>query len=180
MASIDPQATHAEALPGELIAAIGDVYLPAGLQVTKAPSREAESSEYGAARFSLDGRSIVFRVAKTTPTKVGQFVTLWKRPAPDSVIAPLDIEDGIDVVVVSVCSESQRGQFVFDRTILLAKGVMAVNGKGGKRAFRVYPPWVKTVAAQAVKTQQWQLRYFLSFAEDGRAGCAMVRRLFQV
>ena len=63
MASIDPQATHAEALPGELIAAIGDVYLPAGLQVTKAPSREAESSEYGAARFSLDGRSIVFRVA---------------------------------------------------------------------------------------------------------------------
>lgn len=63
-------------------AALHDLYLPAGLQLTRPIVAEAESAEYGACRFALEGHSIVFRVAKITPTKTGQFVTLWKRPAP--------------------------------------------------------------------------------------------------
>ncbi|AZD86924.1 MepB family protein [Pseudomonas chlororaphis subsp. piscium] len=165
-------------LPNDLIAAIQDVYTPAGMQLTDVALREAESSEYGASRFSLDGHTIVFRVAKTTPTKIGQFVTIWKRPTSGSLIAPLDTEDGVAFVVVSVFDATHRGQFVFDQKILASKGIMATNGKGGKRAIRVYPPWVKPVAKEAVRTQQWQLRYFLPLEQSGSADSVQVRRLF--
>ena len=57
---------------------------------------------------------------------------------------------------------------------------MAINGKGGKRAIRVYPPWVKPVSKEAVRTQQWQLRYFLSIEQSGSADSVQVRRLFEV
>jgi hypothetical protein len=167
-------------IPNDLIAAIQDVYTPAGMQLTDLAIREAESAEYGASRFGLDGHTIVFRVAKTTPTKIGQFVTIWKRPTSGSIIAPLDIDDGVAFVVVSVFDATHRGQFVFDQKILASKGIMAINGKGGKRAIRVYPPWVKPVAKQAVRTQQWQLRYFLPLEQSGNADSVQVRRLFEV
>ncbi|WP_321837690.1 MepB family protein [Pseudomonas kulmbachensis] len=173
----DPALGH---IPSELIAAIQDVYKPAGMQLTDLPLREAESAEYGASRFGLDGHTVVFRVAKTTPTKIGQFVTIWKRPSSGSTIAPLDVDDGVAFVVVSVSDATHRGQFVFDHTILAAKGIMAINGKGGKRAIRVYPPWVKPVAKEAVRTQQWQLRYFLSLEQSASADSVQVRRLFEV
>ena len=124
----DPALGH---IPNDLIAAIQDVYTPAGMQLTGLALREAESAEYGASRFGLDGQTIVFRVAKTTPTKIGQFVTIWKRPTSGSIIAPLDIDDGVAFVVVSVFDATHRGQFVFDHKILASKGIMPINGKGG-------------------------------------------------
>ena len=173
----DPALGH---IPNDLIAAIQDVYKPAGMQLTDLALREAESVEYGASRFGLDGHTIAFRVAKTTPTKIGQFVTIWKRPRPGSTIAPFDVDDGVAFVVVSVSDATHRGQFVFDHKILASKGIMAINGKGGKRAIRVYPPWVKPVAKEAVRTQQWQLQYFLPLEQSGSADSVQVRRLFEV
>lgn len=173
--SADPALSQ---LPSDLIVAIKAVYKPAGMQLTALALREAESSEYGASRFGLDGHTIVFRVAKTTPTKIGQFVTLWKRPTSGGIIAPLDIVDGIAFVVVSVFDATHRGQFVFDQKVLASKGIMAINGQGGKRAIRVYPPWVRPVAKEAVRTQQWQLRYFLALEQSGGADPVQVRRLF--
>ena len=41
------------------------------------------------------------------------------------------------------------------------ENIFSKNGKGGKRGIRVYPSWDKAVNAQAQKTQQWQLNYFL-------------------
>ena len=41
-----------------------NMYMPAGVQLTDLPLCEAESAEYGASRFGLDGNPIVFRVAK--------------------------------------------------------------------------------------------------------------------
>lgn len=55
------------------------------MKVTEA-RREVASSEYGACRLGLDDYTIVFRVAKTTPTKIGQFVTIWKRPIQGATI----------------------------------------------------------------------------------------------
>lgn len=177
MAMTDPASGS---LPQDLIAALREVYEPAGMKVTKAALREVESSEYGASRFGLDGHTIVFRVAKTTPTKIGQFVTIWKRASLDNDIAPLDISDGLAFVVVSVFDETHRGQFVFNQKLLVEKGIMSQNGKGGKRGIRVYPPWTKPVAKEAVRTQQWQLQYFLSLAQDGTGDSIQVRKLFKV
>lgn len=41
------------------------------------------------------------------------------------------------------------------------------DGAGGKRGFRVYPPWVTTTNGQAARTQTWQLDHFLYVPEDG-------------
>jgi hypothetical protein len=157
---------------------MAEVYEPAGLRVTHAALREAESAEYGACRFGLDGRAIAFRVAKTTPTKLGQFVTLWKRPSLRGEIAPLDAGDGLAFVVVSVFDSVRRGQFVFPQRALVEQGVMSSGGKGGKRAIRVYPPWATARVDAAIQTQHWQLLYFLPLAEDGSADPALLRRLF--
>jgi hypothetical protein len=171
----DPASGH---LPDELLTAIRNAYEPAGMNVTTPALREAESSEYGACRLAIDGRAIVFRVAKTTPTKIGQFVTLWKRPAPDAEIAPLDSDDGVAFVVVSVSDSANRGQFVFAQKTLVEQGVMSSARKGGKRAIRVYPPWSKPVVREAVRTQRWQLQYFLPLPFDASADPARVRALF--
>jgi hypothetical protein len=50
------------------------IYTPFQLTCSE-PKIEAESGEYGACEFKLNGLSVKFRVAKITPTKIGQFVT---------------------------------------------------------------------------------------------------------
>ena len=91
-----------ELIPLELTRLIQNVYEPAGLKITSPVECETESIEYGACRFGLNGFNIVFRTAKITPKKLGQFVTLWKRSTPKSPIIPLDISDNIDFVIISV------------------------------------------------------------------------------
>ena len=166
-------------IPNDLISAIKNIYKPAGMQITATPSREAESSEYGACRFDLNQCHIAFRVAKITPTKIGQFVTLWKRPKPSDHIMPLDITDNIDFVIIHVSDGIHHGQFIFNQKILCAKGILSHGDKKGKLAFRVYPAWTNPSSKQALKTQQWQLPYFLLIAPDGSADLTQIRQLFK-
>ncbi len=121
--------------------------------------QEAESQEYGACEFELNNHRIKFRVAKITPTKIGQFVTLWKR-IENGPIVPFDMADPVDLFVVCVRKGQQFGQFVFPKNVLHEKGFVSKDGKGGKRAMRVYPPWDMADSPQAKKTQTWQLKYF--------------------
>lgn len=138
-----------------------------------APRPEAESADYAAASFEVDGLRVRFRVAKITPAKIGQFVTLWKRIG-GGPIQPFDDTDPIDLFVVSTRDGEQFGQFVFPMAVLAARDVVARAGKGGKRAMRVYPPWAVATSKQAQATQRWQLPYFLP--QD--AGAAAARRLY--
>lgn len=120
---------------------------------------EAESQEYGACRFTMNNKQILFRVTKITPTKVGQFVTFWKRIG-NGPIMPFDESDPIDLFVISVRAADPFGQFVFPKHLLIEQGFVSVDGKGGKRAMRVYPPWDLPNSRQAQRTQSWQLKYF--------------------
>lgn len=120
---------------------------------------ETESKEYSGCRFQLGEKLILFRKAKITPTKIGQFVTLYKRNS-NKIIAPFDFSDGIDYVVILVVNEDKMGQFVFSQTLLFGKGVFSTDSKEGKRAIRVYPPWDRTISKQAISTQKWQLDCF--------------------
>lgn len=132
------------------------------LGLPQAPVPEAESAEYGACRAELHGKRLVLRVAKTTPTKIGQFVTVWKRPHPDAEISPLDDADPVDVVIIAVTDGVQQGFFIFPRSVLLERGVMSRPGQGGKRALRVYPPWCVPESGQAQRTQRWQSDCFVA------------------
>lgn len=163
-------------LHGDLLAAKTSVYDPSGFDCSQ-PVPEPESAEYAAHAFTLDGLSVRFRVARTTPTKAGQFVTVWQRSA-EGPTRPLDAEDGIDLVVISSRAGDHFGQFVFPRAELCRRGVISHNGSGGKRGFRVYPPWVTTTSRQAGSSQAWQVRHFLDLGEREPVDAAHARALY--
>jgi hypothetical protein len=129
------------------------------------PVMEPESSEYGACGFELNHLSVKFRVAKITPTKVGQFVTLWKRIG-KGPIQPYDSSDSVDFFIINTRKGDHFGQFVFPTSVLCQQGVFSINSIGGKRAIRVYPPWDIALNRQAQKTQKWQLQYFLEIPKN--------------
>lgn len=120
----------------------------------------AESSEYEACSFVLNGKNIHARFSKITPTKTGQFVTIWKRNK-DGITEPYAVSDNFDFLVITARSGNKYGQFIFPKAVLASKGIVSQNGKGGKRGIRVYPPWDAAESKQAATTQSWQTKYFL-------------------
>ncbi|MFE6049168.1 MepB family protein [Kitasatospora sp. NPDC056446] len=163
-------------LHGDLRAAKASVYDPGGF-VCSRPVPEPESAEYAACAFTLDDRSVRFRVGKTTPTKAGQFVTVWQR-SEEGPIRPFDSDDGVDLFVVSSRDDDGFGQFVFPREVLCERGIVSRDGSGGKRGFRVYPPWVATTSRQAGRTQGWQADFFLDLGQGGPADPVLARALY--
>ncbi|MFV8467273.1 MepB family protein [Flavobacterium sp. LB1P62] len=140
------------------------IFEPCGFELTNVVL-EKESKDYSAYQFELNALKTLFRVAKTTPTKVGQFVTLWKRIV-KGPIQPFDLSDDIDLFVINTRSGDYFGQFVFPKSVLSQQGILSTDLKEGKRAIRVYPPWDITTNKQAQKTQKWQLDYFLEIPLD--------------
>lgn len=143
----------------DLLIAQNKIYEPNGLHLRDLHHHK-ESKEYGACTFTLNTHPIEFRISKITPTKTGQFVTLWKRIG-NGPIMPYDVSDQVDYFIVSVREKQRLGHFIFPKKLLQQKGYISQNGIGGKRAMRVYPPWVITDSTQAQKTQAWQQVYFV-------------------
>ncbi|MCM3341086.1 MepB family protein [Paenibacillus sp. MER TA 81-3] len=168
--------TYLVTIHSDLLATKDLVYNVCGFDCSQ-PLLEAQNAEYGAYLFNLDSLSIRFRVAKITPTKVGQFVTLWQRIG-DGSIQPYGVSDPVDFFVISTRKGNNFGQFVFPKHVLLYHNIVSNKGKGGKRAIRVYPPWDKTTSNQAQKTQKWQLEYFLETPINEPLNCVRARMLY--
>lgn len=149
----------------ELADAIDLVYNKCGFKCSD-PIAEVESTGYGAYTFSINGNTVKYRVANITPTKTGQFVTLWKRIM-NGPIQPFNISDDIKFYIISTRNDQFAGQFIFPPHVLYQQGILSGNNKEGKRATRVYPPWDIVTSKQAQKTQQWQSEYFLIIRKDG-------------
>ncbi len=162
----------------DLVAIKNFIYMPAHFKCSQ-PISDIESVEYGAYTFQLNDHSIIFRVAKTTPTKTGQFVTLWKRIG-NGPIQPYDIDDPFDFFVICTRKDNYFGQFVFPKGVLSEHDVISIKGKGGKRAMRVYPPWEKSLNKQAQKTQRWQIKYFLDISKDNPVDFNHVKNLYSL
>ena len=126
---------------------------------------DTESEEYQACSFELNSFQIIHRLSKITPTKIGQFVTIWKRND-EGITTPFDVSDNFDFIVITSRSDKNLGQFVFPKAVLLEKGIISNNITSGKRGIRVYPPWDIPTSKQAVKTQLWQTKYFYSINND--------------
>ncbi|WP_330180760.1 MepB family protein [Nocardia sp. NBC_01503] len=163
-------------LPDDLLAAKSLVYDPCGFTCSQ-PIAEPEGGAYAAHTFTLNGLTTRFRTGKTTPTKVGQFVTVWTRSLAGP-IRPFDTTDAIDLVVVSTRSSEHFGHFVFTMDTLSRHGITSVNGTAGKRAFRVYPPWVDAPNRQATAAQSWQLDHFLYLPTNAPIDIARARSLY--
>jgi hypothetical protein len=163
-------------IPLDFQATVQLVFAPLGMACSKLEV-EQESRDYGAMRLDFDGLKILFRIAKITPRKTGQFVTLWKRIA-SGPIQPFDASDPVDAVVVFCRDDRRAGQFVFPKSVLCQQGVFSTKGQGGRRAIRVYPPWDNPTSPQAARSQAWQLAHFLEMPDTGSVDEARARRLY--
>ncbi|MGW6427037.1 MepB family protein [Nocardia sp. NPDC055053] len=142
-----------------------------------APVPETENAEYGAFVSHVGGRSVRFRVGRVTPAKVGLFVAVWHRAGDDST-EPFASEDAVDLLVITVREHRDSGQFVFPKRALVEHGIVSVGGRGGKRGFRVYPPWSATANKQAMRSQSWQCDYFLDLGEGREVDLDRALRLY--
>lgn len=137
-----------------------------------------ENAGYDACSFELGACRVLFRSARVTPTKKGQFVVFWKRADDDSTI-PYDRQDLFDVLVVSVVIEGCFGQFVFPKNELVRRGYVSINSVGGKRAMRVYSPDEIVESVQAKRTQAWQTSFFFkeqpNSVLDGKRICELYK-----
>ncbi len=153
------------------------VYQPCNLCCSK-PKKDEESKIYSGHDLRLNSLFVKFRVGKSTPTKIGHFVTIYKRASSKSPIQPYDVNDPADLVVVCVQNGNKIGQFVFPKSTLAVHDVFSQSGKGGKRAIRVYAPWIKTTNSQAAQTQNWQKRYFLDLSNSSNINLDQAKKLY--
>lgn len=128
--------------------------------------QEQECKEYFGCNFQLNFSQIKFRKAKVTPTKIGQFVTLWKRNSISKETDPFTSEDPSDFYLILTETSENFGFFLFTKDILIKNQILSTNLKDGKRGFRVYPNWDIPQNKQATKTQNWQTQFFIDFADE--------------
>ena len=140
---------------------------------------ETESQEYSAHRFQLDEKKILFRVGKITPTKTGQFVTIWKRNA-EGITAPFEITDEFDFYLIATKTTTNFGVFIFPKKILHDNKILSDQTRDGKRGIRVYPIWDEATSKQAQKTQIWQTEYFLHLSNPGQIDLNRAKNLLKI
>lgn len=162
-------------LPPTLLTSSEWVYLPLGYQITDY-QKESESLEYSAAGFVLNGLKVKHRLAKITPSKTGQFVTIWKRDE-KGITTPFNALDDLDLIIISAESGDHFGQFIFPKAVLVQHKIITQNEVEGKRGIRVYPPWDFVTSKQAAKTQQWQTQYFLPISKQAAIDTALAKKL---
>jgi hypothetical protein len=122
--------------------------------------KEKESTEYCAFRFTMNNNGVIFRKAKITPTKTGQFVTIWKR-SEEGLTQAFELTDHFEFLMIYVENENRSGIFIFPKNVLNDQKILLNDFSAGKRGIRVYPSWNITNNRQAEKTQKWQLQYFI-------------------
>ena len=123
---------------------------------------ETQNLDYGAGIFQLNSKSVRFRVAKITPTKIGQFVAFWEKDEANKNQA-FSYDNATDLLVINTFGRNGiYGQFVFPKEVLLKQNILKTSKTKGKMAIRVYPSWDIPTSKQAIATQKWQLPYFIS------------------
>jgi hypothetical protein len=126
---------------------------------------DQEAKEYSGCNFMVNHMNIKFRTSKITPTKTGQFVTLWKRNE-KGITTPFDYSDKFDFYLIAARKQQNFGVFIFPKEVLVQKGILSHEKKTGKRGIRIYPTWDTVESKQAIATQKWQTQYFLELSPN--------------
>ncbi|WP_223559334.1 MepB family protein [Chryseobacterium lathyri] len=154
------------------------IFQPLGLKLLNV-EEDIEAQEYSGCSLGLNQLNIKFRTAKITPTKTGQFVTIWKRNEKGET-APFDSNDLFDFYLISASTDNDKGIFIFPKEVLIEKGILSHDQKIGKRGIRVYPNWDPTENKQAKATQKWQVEYFLDLSQDTESYLKKAKLLFDL
>lgn len=143
------------------------LYEPNNLML-KSVQEEKQNAKYGAGTFQISSKTVRFRVANRTSTKVGQFVTLWKKDE-NNKNQPYSYEEAFDLLVITTYKSDQEfGQFIFPKEVLFKQNILRSTSTKGKMAIRVYPSWDRPTSKQAMETQQWQLPYFIDMSSPNK------------
>ena len=140
---------------------------------------EAESQEYSAHRFQLNEKQVLFRVAKITPTKTGQFVAIWKRND-QRITAPFNVNDDFSFFMIATKTATNFGVFIFPKKILHENKILSDQTRDGKRGIRVYPSWDETTNKQAQKTQLWQTEHLLDLSDENKIDMNRAQNLLKI
>lgn len=170
--------TNSKPLYPELQRIDKSVFKICGLKLTNIET-ELESKEYFAHSFQLSGQNVKFRTAKITPTKTGQFVTIWKRNE-KGITKPFDISDKFELFIIAARHNTNLGIFIFPKIVLYENGILSDKIRDGKRGIRVYPKWDVTTNKQAQKTQLWQAKYFLDISQGHEVDIKKARLLLNL
>lgn len=154
------------------------LFTPCGLELSNV-RKEKEGEEYSAHTFQLSERKVKFRIAKTTPTKTGQFVAIWKRNK-EGITEPFESSDDIDFLIIATKKELCFGCFILPKAILHEKRILSDSMRDGKRGMRVYSTWDATTNKQAQKTQEWMSRYFFDLSQDKPINFTKAKELFSI
>jgi hypothetical protein len=146
----------------------------------KSVQEEKQNSKYGAGTFQLSSKTVRFRVANITPTKVGQFVAFWEKDE-NNKNQPYLYEEAPDLLVITTFkNENEFGQFIFPKEVLLKQNILRSTSTKGKMAIRVYPSWDSPSSNQAMKTQKWQLPYFVDMCNPNKLPLEKVMELYSI
>ena len=126
---------------------------------------ETWNQDYEAINFIFNNITFKSRLAKRTPKKHGYFVAIWHKNNQGSNV-PFTYDEIADKLVVNIIDGVQKGQFIFQKEILMHKGIISSENKKGKMAFRVYPSWENNLNKTAQLSQKWQLDYFVDLSND--------------
>lgn len=155
------------------------IYKPTNL-ILKSIQEEKQNAKYGAGIFQLSSKTVRFRVANITPTKTGQFVAFWEKDE-NTNNQPYSYAEAPDLLVITTFkSDSEFGQFVFPKEVLFTQNILKSNSTKGKMAIRVYPSWDIPTSKQAVKTQEWQLPYFVDLSTPDNVSKEKITELYAV
>ncbi|AQS53615.1 hypothetical protein BW727_101248 [Jeotgalibaca dankookensis] len=153
------------------------IYEPNQL-IAESIQAENQNAEYGAGTFQLASKTVRFRVAKRTPTKIGQFVVFWEKDSTNKN-RPYLSEEAPDLLVITTFkNKDEWGQFIFPKKILIEKNILQTSFSKGKMAMRVYPSWDKPTSKQAIHTQKWQLPYFVDISILNQASMDRINKLY--
>lgn len=141
-----------------------DLYNQFGLEFSNFEV-EKESKAYLACQFQLNNQQIIFRQAKITPKKAGQFVTFWKRDHSGCTVS-YSLKDKFDYLIIQIRTKDQLGHLIFSKETLADKGIISTSNKAGKRGFRVYANWDQVSNNLARTTQKWQVCHFIILDES--------------
>ncbi|WP_333853787.1 MepB family protein [Epilithonimonas sp.] len=140
---------------------------------------DLECEEYSGFNFKINQTNFKFRKSKLTPKKIGQFVTFWKRDS-DGKTVPFDINDDFDFYLISIEENENSGFFIFSKAVLEKQDLISSENKTGKRGFRVYADWHFPNNKQAVKTKDWQTKYFINYSDSDDSVLNQFRKIIKL
>jgi hypothetical protein len=170
--------TNSSNLFSEIQLLNNSIFKVCGIQLENVET-EKESQEYFAHNFELNKHKVKFRMAKITPTKTGQFVSIWKRNQ-KGITEPHHVDDEFEFYVIATRQAERFGVFIFNKTVLSENRILTSPKGKGKRGIRVYPNWSVTENKQAQKTQNWQTKYFVEIGNCNVIDLNKLKKLLKI